>query len=96
MATIKQHIDARNDNDLHARLVAAAEQEGIDMPENWVGLNIGRLVSRQVEVNGETTALADVHAYAVQTYTPTPRPGEDDTKITDDAIKAAVTAVAAG
>ena len=35
MATLNEHITARNDADLLARFVAAAEMEGIDNPQGW-------------------------------------------------------------
>ena len=89
MATIAEHITARNDNDLLARLVAAAERAGIDSPQAWAEAHRGALVSTDI---GETT-VADVHAYAVTTYQPTPRPGQDPGKVTDAQIEAAVAAV---
>ena len=89
MATIAEHIAARNDLDLLARLVAAAERAGITNPQAWAEANRGRLVAADL---GETT-VADVHAYAVANYTPTPRPGEDPAAVTDAQIEAAVAAV---
>src|SRR5699024_9736821 len=73
MATIAEHIAARNDLDLLARLVAAAERAGIDNAQAWAEIHRGALVSTDI---GDTT-VADVHAYAVASYEPTPRPGED-------------------
>lgn len=89
MATLAQHIAARNDDDLLQRLIAAAEQAGIPNPQGWAESNRGRLVSVPV---GDTT-LADVHAYAVATYTPTPRPGINPAAVTDEQIAAAIQAV---
>lgn len=89
MATIAQHMAARNDNDLLQRLIAAAERAGIPSPQAWAETNRGAIVS----VTAEGTTLADVHAYAVASYEPTPRPGADDTKVTDVQIEAAVAAV---
>lgn len=89
MATLAQHIAARNDNDLLARLIAAAEQAGIPNAQQWAEQHRGELVSTQID----GTTLADVHAYAVASYTPTPRPGADDTKITDAQVAAAVAEV---
>lgn len=60
MATLAEHTAARNDADLRARFVAAAEMAGISNLEQWVNQQIGRLVSAQV---GDTT-VTDVHAYA--------------------------------
>ena len=89
MATIAEHIAARNDLDLLARLVAAAERAGITNPQAWAETHRGALVSTDI---GDTT-VADVHAYAVATYEPTPRPGENPSAVTDDQIEAAVAAV---
>ena len=87
MATLAQHIAARNDNDLLARFVAAAEVTGIDNPQGWAEQHRGELVAAKVD--GES-AVSDVHAYAVSTYQPTPRPGANPAAVTDDQIKAAV------
>lgn len=92
MATIAEHMAARNDNDLLQRLIAAAERAGIPSPQAWAEMNRGAIVS----VTAEGTTLADLHAYAVASYEPTPRPGEDDTKVTDPQVEAAVAAVLAG
>lgn len=89
MATTAQHIAARNDADLAQRLTAVAEQAGIANADQWVQYNRGRLVAEPIE----GTTLADVHAYAVGTYVPTPRPGEDSTKITDVLLREAVDAL---
>lgn len=89
MATIAEHIAARNDTDLLARLVAAAERAGIDAPAHWVNTHMGRLVAADI---GDST-VADVHAYAVATYEPTPRPGENPAAVTDVQLEAAVAAV---
>lgn len=86
MATLAEHITARNDADLLARFVAAAEMEGIDNPQGWAEQHRGELVSAKI---GDTTC-SDVHAYAVATYQPTPRPGANPAAVTDDQIKAAV------
>lgn len=91
MATSAQHIAARNDADLTARLVAVAEQAGVPNASMWVAANAGRLVA--VEVEG--TTLADVHAYAVATYVPTPRPGENPAAVTDTQLHGAIEALTA-
>lgn len=90
MATSAQHIAARNDNDLLARLIAVAEQNDIPNAQQWVEANRGRLVA----VTVEGTTLADVHAYAVATYVPAPRPGENPAAVTDAQLAAAVAALA--
>lgn len=90
MATYAEHIAARNDAELTARLVAAAERACIDNAEPWVMVNRGRIVATQLPGD---TSLADVHAYAVASYQPVPLPGADPTKVTDDLIKQAIEAV---
>lgn len=89
MSTLDQHIAARRDPDLLARVIAAAEIAGIPQPQAWAESNIGAVVAADV---GGTT-IADVHAYAVATYEPAPRPGADATKVTDEQIIAAVDAL---
>lgn len=89
MATLAEHITARNDADLLARFVAAAEMAGIDNPQGWAEQHRGELVSAKI---GDTTC-SDVHAYAVATYKPTPRPGANPAAVTDPQIVAAVKAV---
>lgn len=90
MATLAQHIAARNDNDLLARFIAAAEVTGIDNPQGWAEQHRGELVAAKVD--GDHT-VSDVHAYAVATYQPTPRPGANPAAVTDNQIMAAVKAV---
>lgn len=87
MATLAEHIAARNDNDLLARFVAAAEVTGIDNPQGWAEQHRGELVAARVD---DDHSVSDVHAYAVSTYQPTPRPGANPAAVTDDQIKAAV------
>lgn len=90
MPTIAQHITARDDANLHVRLVAAAEMAGIPAAAQWVAENAGVLVCTQI---GDTT-IADVHAYAVSQQAPPPLPpGADPAFITDAQLKAAVCAV---
>lgn len=89
MATTAQHNAARNDTDLLVRLVAAAEQADVTNAQQWVEANRGLLVAADID----GTTLADIHAYAVATYTPTPRPGADDAKITDVQLTAAIEAL---
>ena len=87
MATLAEHIAARNDADLLARFVAAAEVTGIDNPQGWAEQHRGELVSAKVD---DDHTVSDVHAYAVATYQPTPRPGANPAAVTDEQIKAAV------
>lgn len=87
MATLAEHIAARNDTELLARFVAAAEVAGIDNPQWWAEQHRGELVTAKVD---DDHTVSDVHAYAVATYQPTPRPGVNPAAVTDDHIKAAV------
>ena len=91
MANLAQHMEARNDQDLRARFIAGAEQAGISNAAAWVDAQLGKLVSVDL---GETT-VADVHAYAVATYNPTPRPGVNPAAVTDVQIAQAIAAVSA-
>lgn len=93
MASIAEHMSARNDNDLFQRLVAAAEMAGVEAPEQFVGLNRGKLISTPIEVDGQSTSLSDIHAYAVATYQPVPRPGANPAAVTDQHIKEAIKAI---
>lgn len=88
MATLDQHIAARRDTDLLARVIAAAEKADVPNPQGWAEANMGRIVAADA---GGTT-LADVHAYAVSTYAPPPAPGANPEVVTDDQIIAAVAA----
>ena len=90
MATLAEHITARNDADLLARFVAAAEMAGLDNPQGWAEQHRGELVSAKVD---DDHTVSDVHAYAVATYQPTPRPGANPAAVTDNQIMAAVKAV---
>lgn len=93
MATIAQHIAARDDRDLQDRLVAAAEMTGVPDPARWVAENVGALVCTSI---GDTT-VADVHAFAVAEKGHPPLPaGADPAFITDEHLKAAVAAVRGG
>lgn len=88
MATLAEHITARNDADLLARFIAAAEVTGIDNPQGWAEQHRGELVAAKIDGDGKT--VSDVHAYAVATYQPTPRPGANPAAVTDPQIMAAV------
>lgn len=90
MATLNEHITARNDADLLARFVAAAEMAGIDNPQGWAEQHRGELVAARVD---DDHTVSDVHAYAVATYKPTPRPGANPAAVTDNQIMAAVKTV---
>lgn len=63
-ATTSQHIAARGDRDLLARLQAAAEQAGKAVSLSEIEQRMGSIISAEIEVGGETTTITDVHAYA--------------------------------
>lgn len=99
MPTTSEHIAARDDLDLQKRLIAAAEQTGIENAASRVASALGTLVSRPIEVHGELVSLADVHAYAAavrREYLSDERampPGLNPGAVTDDHLRAAVMAV---
>jgi len=93
--TTAQHIAARNDANLAARLTAVAEQAQIPNAETFVQMNMGRLVSAPIE--GDTTVTA-VHAYAAEVYRVAvselpPPPGLNPAAVTDAQLAEAVMAV---
>lgn len=63
--TTAQHIAARDDEDLKARIIAAAEQAHLPEPENFVRMNLGKIISTPVS-SGAT--ITSVHAYTSTTY----------------------------
>lgn len=93
--TTAQHIAARDDQDLVARLIAAAEQAHIDNPETFVRNNIGKLISTEI---GQDTTITTVHAYAsliresALAQLP-PKPGLDPAAVTDQQLAQAIQAV---
>lgn len=93
MSTIAEHIAARNDTDLQQRLIAAAEMHGVADPARWVTENLGALVCANID----GTTLADVHAFAVVDKGEPPlSAGADPAFVTDDQVKAAVSAIRGG
>lgn len=85
-------IAAAQDPDLTERLVITAAVAGVEGdPRQWVYANRERLA---VAPGAEDATVASVYEYATASYTPTPRPGEDPSKVTDAHLLAAVRAVA--
>ena len=84
MASIADLMAASTDTDLRARVRAAADARGL--PLNWTDLHMGRLVATEIEAAGEQTSIADVYGYALATYTPAPRPGENPAAVLDSMI----------
>lgn len=82
---------AAGDELLVERIASAAAEAGINNPEGWARLNARRVVATPITPEGETPA--SVFAYAVATYQPAPRPGENRAAVTDDYLRAAVAAV---
>lgn len=92
--TTAQHIAARDDEDLVARLVASAEQAHVPNPDSFVRMNVGKLISTDI---GGTTVTA-VHAYASVVYEQAvaalpPKPGLNPAAVTDEQLAEAVAAV---
>ena len=96
MATNLDHRIARQDHNIRERLVAAAEQEGVQMAEFWVEQNIGQLIAADVDPSeeGEST-IASVLAYKNANYVRQLRPGEDASAVTDAHLREAVKVVIA-
>lgn len=93
--TTAQHIAARDDADLTARFIAAAEQAHVPNAESFVRMNLGVLVS--TDLGGGSTVTA-VHAYASATYDQAvealpPKPGLNPAAVTDEQLATAVQAV---
>lgn len=93
--TTAQHIAARDDVDLVARLVASAEQAHIPQPQSFVQANIGRLISTDI---GNGSTITTVHAYASSVYESAvaslpPAPGINPAAVTDEQLTQAVNAV---
>ena len=94
MASIADLMAASTDTDLRARVRAAADARGL--PLNWTDLHMGRLVATEIEAAGEQTSIADVYGYALATYKPTPRPGENPAAVLDSMIFDAIDTIDAG
>ena len=93
--TTAQHMAARDDVDLVARLVAAAEQAHVDNPEQFVRTNVGRIISTDI---GGGTTITSVHAYADLNYQNAvaalpQKPGLDPAAVTDQQLAQAIQAV---
>lgn len=91
MATIADIQAARDDQDLRGRISTAAEALGLGA--QWAQAQMGRLVAVTIDSAGDTTTLADVYAYAVAMYNPTPPPGANPAAATDAMIYAAINTV---
>jgi len=93
--TTAQHIAARDDQDLVARLVAVAEQQHIDNPEQFVRTNVGKLISTDI---GGGSTITSVHAYASTVRQEAvdqlpPSAGANPAAVTDAQLAQAVSAV---
>ena len=91
MASIADLMAASTDTDLRARVRAAADARGL--PLNWTDLHMGRLVATEIVAGGEQTSIANVYGYALATYTPAPRPGENPAAVLDQMIFDAIDAI---
>lgn len=72
-------IAASRDSDLLARAVALGATIGLTQAD--VEAQRTKLASAPVDGDGNT--IASVYEYASTNYTPTPRPGEDPSAVTD-------------
>lgn len=99
MTSTSEHIAARDDDHLQARLVAAAEQMGYPNAKSEIGAHLPELVSQPVEVASAETSITAVHAYAAQVRAElfasaaALPPGLNPGAVTDDILRAAITAV---
>ena len=91
MTTTNDLIAAAADADLRARVQAAAEAHGLG--SGWADSQMGRLVAIAIPAGGLTATIADVYGYAVSTYKPTPRPGQNPAAVTDEMIFEAIDVV---
>lgn len=86
-------IATTNDVDLTERLIAAAVVAGVEGdPHQFVHSNLHSLAVAKVTESGDT--VASVYDYAVATYKPSPRPGENPAAVTDAHLIEAVRQVA--
>lgn len=86
-------LAVRDDADLRERLIALASVMGIPNPQYFVGEYVFEIAAASVGDNGST--VASVFEYAVASYTPTPRPGQDPSKVTDTHLLHAIEQVKA-
>lgn len=92
MSTTAQHINAKSDQDLLERFVAAAEILGVPNAVGWVYENLSGLITAQVD---GTQKVSDVHAYASEVRasyvaaTP-PLPGKNLGAVTDAHLTTAI------
>lgn len=99
MTTTAEHIAARDDQDIQARLIATAEMMGVENARTWVTQHLATLVAEPVIVNGESTSITATYAYAAavrEEYLADSRalpPGENPGAVTDPILAAAVESV---
>ena len=91
MTAIHDLIAAAADDDLRARVRAAAEARGLG--PGWADSQMGRLVATAIPADEQTTTIADAYGYAALTYKPAARPGQNPAAVTDEMIYAAIAAV---
>lgn len=86
--TSAQIIAASSDGDLQRRLRAIASSLGIENPQGWVESRLDELAAAPVDDEGNT--VGSVYEYALLTYKPAPRPGENPAAVTDDYLRHAI------
>lgn len=89
MATSADMIAAQADADLRQRAAAIGAKLGY-LPYE-VEARIPQIVATSIPAGDTATTIADVYAYAVATYAPAPRPGQNLAAVTDSQLEAAIT-----
>lgn len=72
-------LAASRDADLLARLMALGATLGLSQAQ----VEEARMRLASAPVDGSGNTVASVYEYAAASYAPTPRPGEDASKVTD-------------
>ena len=99
MTSTAEHMAARDDRDLIDRFIAAAELLSIPEARTVIVDALPALISQQIEVNGESTTVASVYAWAsserrkILASDAALPPGRNPSAVTDDHLRAAVLAV---
>lgn len=93
--TTAQHMVARDDKDLVARLIAAAEQAHIPNPKGFVTAQIGKLISTDL---GSGVTLTSVYSYAAAVRADAvaalpPAPGLNPSAVLDSQLSVAISLV---
>lgn len=90
MASLTAISETANDEDLRRRMVSAAAELGIPVPESWVANHALQLAAARTSDSG-TETIADTYSYAKDTRPPPP--GLNPGAVNDTAIRYAVQTV---